>query len=245
MNRFLLLVLVAGATFLIILFAVKPELIDNIWLWLIGLSGVIVKTFQSLVDFFKRKFSGDKEKPDNAEAETNNQGNNNFSETETDKDFNGVSLSLLRYSDDGETSIGLLGINQKFYCYTLEDTFHEEKIKGETRIPAGTYFIEFRREATELTLKYRDIYPEWFTFHLQLLDVTGFDSIYIHNGGDHTHTEGCILVSDSLNVNNENTFLSNSRETYRRLYGYLMEQLDNNIPLRITIYDENWIKNIK
>jgi len=40
MNRLLLLVLIAGATFLIILFALKPELIDNIWLWLVGLSGM-------------------------------------------------------------------------------------------------------------------------------------------------------------------------------------------------------------
>lgn len=244
MNRFLLLVLVAGATFLIILFALKPELIDNIWLWLVGLSGFIVKSFQSLVEFFKGKFSGDKEKPDKPASETNIQEDDNPSETNADNAFSGITISLLRYSDDGETSIGLLEINQKFYCYTLEDTFHEEKIKGETRIPAGTYFIEFKKEATELTLKYRDRYPEWFTFHLQLQNVPGFDSIYIHNGGDHTHTEGCILVSDSLNVNNEKTFLSNSRETYRRLYGFLTEQLENNIPIRINIYNEDWINKL-
>lgn len=244
MNRFLLLVLVAGATFLLILFAVKPELIDNIWLWLVGLSGFIVKAFQSLVDFFKEKFSGDKKKPEDIETESNIDGISNSLITETDDSFAGLSLSLLRYSDDGETTIGLLEINRQFYCYTLEDTFHEEKIKGETRIQAGTYFVRFRKEVTELTSKYRDRYPEWFTYHLQLQNVPGFDSIYIHNGGDHTHTEGCILVSDSLNVNNAKTFLSNSRETYRRLYGYLSEQLDNNIPIRITIYNEDWIKRI-
>ena len=244
MNRFLLLVLVAGATFLIILFAVKPELIDNIWLWLVGLSGVIIKAFQSLVDFFKEKFSSDKEKPDKPESETNNQGNDNSVESESNPPFYGVSLSVLRYSDNGATTIGLLNINQQFYCYTLEDTFNEVKVDGETRIPSGTYAIKFRKEATELTLKYRERYPEWFTFHLQLKEVPGFDSIYIHNGGDHTNTKGCILVSDSLNVSNEKTFLSNSRETFRRLYGYLSEQLENNIPIRITIYNEDWIKEI-
>lgn len=241
MNRFLLLVLVAGATFLIILFAVKPELIENIWLWLVGLSGFIVKAFQSLVDFFKEKFSGEKEKPDN---DNSGKENTNTEEPVNSQPFNGVSLSLLRYSDDEETTIGLLQINHEFYCYTLEDTFNEEKIAGKTRIPAGSYSIKFRKEETELTLKYRERYPEWFTFHLQLLEVPGFDSIYIHNGGDHTHTEGRILVSDSLNVNNEKTFLSNSRETFRRLYCYISEQLNNNIPVRITIYDENWINKI-
>lgn len=244
MNRFLLLVLVAAVTFLLILFAVKPELIDNIWLWLVGLSGFIVKAFQSLVDFFKEKFSGDKEKTESEENDAPGSENNQPAETENNQPFNGITLSLLRYSDDEETTIGLLYINGQFYCYTLEDTFHEEKIAGETRIPAGNYSIKYKKEETELTLKYRERYPEWFTFHIELQQVPGFDSIYIHNGGDHTHTEGCLLVSDSLNINNERTFLSNSRETFRRLYGYLNEELSNNIPVRITIYNENWIKNL-
>jgi len=244
MNRFLLLVLIAGATFLIILFAVKPELIENIWLWIIGLSGAIVKAFQMLIEFFKEKFSSDKETTEKKEPEVSEGETVNTKNTGSHEPFNGITLSLLRFSDDKETTLGLLSINDQFYSYTLEDTFHEEKIAGETRIPAGTYPVQFRKEETELTLKYRERYHEWFTFHLQLQNVPGFDSIYIHNGGDHTHTEGCILVSDSLNVSNEKTFLSNSRETYRRLYSYLREQLDNNIPARIIIHNENWIKKI-
>lgn len=244
MNRILLLILVAGATFLLVLFAVKPELIDGIWLWLVGFAGVIVKGGQTLVGFFKEKLFSDKE----PEKKDNNSMAKSSSVKQPEKakeaPFNGISLSLLRYSDDGQTTLGLLEINNSFYCYTLEDTFHEEKIAGETRIPKGTYQINLRKEETELTLKYRERYPEWFTWHLQLQGVPGFDSIYIHNGGDHTNTEGCILVSDSLNVSNEKTFLSNSRETFSRIYRYLQEQLNNNIPAQITIYDENWIRKI-
>jgi len=239
------LILVAGITFLIVLFAVKPELIDGVWLWLIGFAGVIVKGFQSLVQFFKDQFSSNKEteKKDNNSEKAKVAAN---SEKKTEEaPFNGISLSLLRYSDDGQTTLGLLEINDSFYCYTLEDSYHEEKISGQTRIPNGTYPIQFKKEETELTIKYRERFPEWFTWHLQLQGVPGFNSIYIHNGGDHTNTEGCILVSDSLSVSNEKTFLSNSRETFRRFYGYMQEQLNKNIPARITIYDENWIKNIK
>ena len=244
MNRFLLLVLVAGATFLIVLFAVKPELIENIWLWLVGLAGVIVKAFQVLVDFFKEKFSDDKDKDKEKETTEPEPSTGSAGNTPSTQPFNGTSLSLARFSDDGETTIGMLTVNGKFYCYTLEDTFHKEKIAGETRIPAGTYNIRYRKEETELTMKYRERYYEWFTWHLQLQDVPGFDSVYIHNGGDHTNTEGCILVSDSLNVSSEKTFLTNSRETYRRLYGYIREQLDNNVPVRITIYNEEWINKL-
>ncbi len=244
MNRFLLLILVAGITFLIILFAIKPELIESVWLWIIGLSGTIIKAFQLLIDFFKKKFSGDKETTDKENPEIPGEANIKSSSSDIREVFKGTSLNLLRYSDDGATTIGLLSINEKFYCYTLEDTFNEVKIDGETRIPGGTYSILFRKEETELTLKYRERYPDWFTWHLQLKDVPEFSSIYIHNGGDYTQTEGCLLVSDSLNVSNEKTFLSNSRETFRRLYGYLREQLDNNIPVRISIYNEKWMKTL-
>ncbi len=245
MNRILLLILIAGLTFLIVLFAVKPELIESIWLWVIGLSGTIVKAFQLLIDFFKKKFSEEKETPESQNPENNTKANVSASISDTSGNFKGTALSLLRYSDDKTTTLGLLFVNEKFYCYTLEDTFHEVKIKGETRIPAGTYHIQFRKEETDLTLKYRERYPEWFTWHLQLQNVPGFHSIYIHNGGGHTDTEGCILVSDSLNVSNENAFLSNSRETFRRLYGYLREQLDNNIPVQISIYNEDRINKLK
>ena len=47
----MLLLLVAGIVFLVILFASKPELLDNVWLWLVGLAGAIIKSFQSIVDF--------------------------------------------------------------------------------------------------------------------------------------------------------------------------------------------------
>lgn len=244
MNRVLLLILVAAATFLIVLFAVKPELIEGIWLWFVGFAGVIVRGFHLLINFFKKKFLSEKESNKNNTTTPLNTPSVPKSEKTEETPFNGVSLSLFRYEDDGQTTLGLLQINDDFYCYTLEDTFHDEKIQGETRIPKGSYPIQFRKEDTELTLKYRERYPEWFTWHLQLKDVPGFNSIYIHNGGDHTNTEGCILVSDSLNVSNEKTFLSNSRETFRRLYGYLQEQLDKNIPAQVTIYDENWVKKI-
>jgi hypothetical protein len=158
--------------------------------------------------------------------------------------FRGTTLKLLRYSDDGDTTIGLLFVNGGFYCYTLEDTHQDEKVEGETRIPAGIYNIGYRKEDTPLTIKYKERYPEWFTWHVQLANVPQFESIYIHNGGDHTHTEGCILVSDSMNVGSENTVLSNSRNTFKRLYRFISEKLDNNVPVRIIIRDEKWFKDV-
>ncbi|MEZ5195997.1 MAG: DUF5675 family protein [Bacteroidales bacterium] len=245
-NRILLLLLVAGLVFLLILFVSKPELLDTIWLWLVGLAGAIVKSFQSLIEYFKKKF-GQKEEPAN-EASPNGSGQQNRGDAQKEvvtKPFNGTTLNLLRYSDNGNTTVGLLNVNGQFYCYTLEDTYHEEKIPGETRIPAGIYTIQFKKELTELTKKYREKYSEWFTWHLELQNVPEYNSIYIHNGGDHTHTEGCILVSDSLSITDASTTLTNSRMTFQFLYKFLKEKLDNNVPLRIVIKDEHWIKELK
>ncbi len=243
-NRFLLLVLIAGATFLLILFAARPDLISNIWLWFVGLAGVIVKTFQWLADYFKKLLNPAQE---NKSATAGSSAKaTKLQETVTEENtFEGLTLYLLRYYDDGETTVGLLLTGHKFYCYTLEDTFHQEKIAGETRIPAGTYAIRFRKEETPFTKTMRQRYPEWFTWHLQLQNVPGFSSIYIHNGGDHADTEGCILVSDRLTIGRGNTTLTHSRETFKRLYGWLSEKLYNNIPVRIVVKDENWMNNLK
>lgn len=244
-NRILLLLLIAGLVFLILLFISKPELLDNVWLWLVGLAGAIVKSFQSVIDYFKKKFGTKEETEENNIPNAGNQQTAvPVNEVKRPEPFIGTLLTLLRYSDNGTTTVGLLNVNGEYYCYTIEDTHHEEKIPGETRIPAGTYDIQFRKELTELTKKYREKYYEWFTWHLQLLNVPEYDSIYIHNGGDHTNTEGCILVSDSLSITDASTTLTNSRTTFKFLYKFLKEKLDNNIPLRIVIKDENWIKEL-
>ena len=112
--------MIAGATFLIILFAVKPELIGNIWLWIIGLAGAIVKAFQMLIDFFKEKFSGDKETTEKKEPEVSEQATVETNNAVSQESFKGISLTLLRYSDDRTTTIGLLSVNNQFYCYTRE-----------------------------------------------------------------------------------------------------------------------------
>ena len=243
MNRILLLILIAGLTFLVVLFLARPDLLENVWMWLIGFAGLIAKFFQTIVDFFKKLVTGDKD-DEKGKDEKDSSSESQLKKTATLLLFKGTTLTLLRYSDDGTTTIGILLVNDRFYCYTLEDTFQEEKVKGETRIAAGIYPVRFRQEDTELTLKYKERYPEWFTYHLQLQNVPEFDSIYIHNGGDHTDTEGCILVSDSLSINNEKTVLSNSRNTFKRLYNFLRLKLDEDIPVRMVIRDEKWVKDL-
>gem|GEM_PF-186211 len=159
--------------------------------------------------------------------------------------FTGTSLYLLRYVDDHETTLGLLFLDNKFFCYTLENTFRPVKIAGKTRIPAGDYTVLFNEQLTDLTKKYRgkSFTKGWFTWHLHLQDVPGFQGIYIHPGGDSGDTEGCILVSDGMTSDDRRKVLTNSRKTFETLYKALAEDLGVGIPVRIRIYDEHWFTN--
>ena len=57
MNRILLLVAIAAITFAIIFFSARPDLLEDLWLWAVGLAGLIVKTVQLVFTGLKRLFS--------------------------------------------------------------------------------------------------------------------------------------------------------------------------------------------
>jgi hypothetical protein len=70
-----------------------------------------------------------------------------------------MKIYLLRYSSQSEDTLGLIMIDGKFECYTLEDQYRNFKVKGDTRIPEGTYKIKFRKVNSPLTEKYRKRFP--------------------------------------------------------------------------------------
>ena len=58
-----------------------------------------------------------------------------------------MKLEVLRFNSQDDFTSGLLfdvTDGRKFLAYTLEDEYREEKVKGETRIPSGTYKITLR-----------------------------------------------------------------------------------------------------
>ena len=130
-----------------------------------------------------------------------------------------MKLELKRFSGQSDTTLGLMFVDGEFECFTLEDEYRAEKIKGETRIPAGTYKVEKREVISGLTEKYRKKYP-WFDFHFMLQDVPDFQYVYIHIGNDDDHTDGCLLVGDSVKSNrfNEDNNLTSSGPAFKRLY---------------------------
>lgn len=137
--------------------------------------------------------------------------------------MNTLHYLLTRYSDNGKSTLGLLHeiapSKADFCAYTLEDEYRADKVAGDTRIPADVYAIDLRREVTPLTTKYRARFPEWFVWHIEVLDVPGFENVYLHVGNSEKDTAGCILLGDSA-VSNRNAdgFIGNSTQAFKRWY---------------------------
>jgi len=150
-------------------------------------------------------------------------------------------LHLVRFSDQKETSLGMLSLDGQFECYSLEDEKRINKVKGETRIPAGVYEVKFRKVKSPMTMRYRSRFT-FFTWHLQLMDVPDFNYVYIHIGNDDDDTDGCILVGDqqvSNRITEDNNLLQ-STPAFSRLYRRVVQALNHGESVRIEIVDHSF-----
>jgi len=144
-----------------------------------------------------------------------------------------MNLVLKRKRNNGDTTIGNLR-DGFLSMHTLEDEPREVKVKGETRIKAGTYEILERKVISPKTKKYRNRFP-WFNWHLELQDVPNFKYVYIHIGNKDEDTDGCILVGEEASGNR----IIRSTEAFSRLYHYIMGALNSGERVFISIIDED------
>ena len=148
-----------------------------------------------------------------------------------------MDLKQKRFSGGDESTLGLIFVEERFFCYSLEDQFNEPKVPGETRIPAGRYQIILRTEGGMFG-RYAARFP-WHRGMLWLQDVPDFKFIYIHVGNKDDDSEGCILIGDGQIQNvTERGQVTSSVAAYRRLYEVITEALLSE-EVWITIYEEN------
>lgn len=144
-----------------------------------------------------------------------------------------------RLFHDNKQTFGLLQGEGFKAAFTLEDEPRAVKVKGETRIPAGLYVLKIRKEDTPLTIKHRTTYGSWFKFHIEITNVAGFGGIYIHAGNDETHTDGCLLLGDALDLSVESKPLTKSMVAVKRFYEIAYPVIESGSQVLLEIRDEN------
>ena len=153
-----------------------------------------------------------------------------------------MKLKVLRFSSQEDSTSGLLFLESKkgleFLCYTLEDEKRSTKVKGETRVPAGTYIIQLRTEGG-FHNKYKNKYGRFHKGMLHVTNVPNFEYILIHTGNTDEHTAGCLLVGDSQenNIIIKDGFIGKSTNAYKRIYPNIAKALNNNEKVTIEYID--------
>ena len=143
-----------------------------------------------------------------------------------------MELKLIRKYRKTDYTIGILYINNKYFCEILEDTdrglkdsmsleeIKKIKIKDQTCIPYGKYQI-----LMTYSPKYKKIMP-------LVNNVKGFEGIRIHSGNTNKDTSGCLLPG----FNKIKGQVINSRETFNKLYSLIQTAINNkeNVTIEIT-----------
>lgn len=124
----------------------------------------------------------------------------------------------------GDTyTIGKLSVDGRYECDTLEDKVRnlptEEKIHGQTAIPAGTY---------KVTITFSNHFKRELPL---LMNVPYFEGIRIHPGNDAADTEGCLLVGQ----NTVKGKVTNSRVCFDKLFEKIKVAFDKKEPISIVI----------
>lgn len=130
-------------------------------------------------------------------------------------------------------TIGVMSIDGKRFCETLEDTdrgLRDSMSIGQikslkkphiTAIPTGVYEVNLNTISPKFGS--RSFYKEVCKGKVpRMLNVKGFDGILIHAGNKAEDTDGCILVGQNKVVGQ----VINSQATFRELYKILSNSKD-------------------
>jgi len=153
-----------------------------------------------------------------------------------------MKLKVLRFSSQEDSTSGWLfldgDLGLEFLCYTLEDEDRALKVRGETRVPAGTYEIKLRTEGG-FHGRYTKRFAGMHKGMLHVINVPNFKWILIHTGNTDEHTAGCLLVGDSQENNKiiKDGFVGKSTNAYKRIYPPIAKALEKGEKVTIEYID--------
>jgi len=143
-------------------------------------------------------------------------------------------LVLERFYHTDAFTLGMLRQDGAFLCFILENGPRDEKVHGETRIPAGPYRLELRKEGG-FHQRYQARYSDIHKGMLKLRDVPNFRFILVHVGNWARDTKGCLLTGNSADMAG---FVGSSGSAYRRIYPPIAAALEAGEEVIIDVRDE-------
>jgi hypothetical protein len=125
-----------------------------------------------------------------------------------------MKIHVHRFEFKETHTIGKLYINDRYVCYTLEDTVRTPgiKIPSITSIPSGIYKVVI------------DFSNRFKKKMLHILNVPMFEGIRIHSGNKSDDTEGCIIVGMSWNGGD---WVGSSKEALGQVYASCSRALES------------------
>lgn len=148
-----------------------------------------------------------------------------------------MQIILERCISNEDETLGKMSVNGEHFCFTLEDEYRVEKVKDETRIPAGEYEIILRNEGG-MNKRYKAKFKSKHSGMLWLQDVPNFEWVYLHIGNTDDHTSGCILVGYGCETKPfEGWRVTNSTSCYLVLSRIISEAIEEGELVTIKIID--------
>ena len=139
-------------------------------------------------------------------------------------------------------TVGRMAIDGVIVANTMEDVdrglddgmpewmIKNQKIPNVTAIPTGRYEVDMDTVSPRFS-KY-PFYMEVCQGKLpRIKNVKGFTGILLHCGVDHSHSSGCIL----LGLNKQRGKLTDTKETFEKVYALMKEAHDRGETIYITI----------
>lgn len=122
------------------------------------------------------------------------------------------------------STLSLVFMDNKTFCFSIEDGYREQKVPGETRIPGGRYQV-VRRTTGKIFEQYKKQFKHEFS--LEIKDVPGFTDVLIHIGNTRQDTAGCILVNRGASLQPDGDMVGiDSTSVYKQLYTLVKKEYD-------------------
>ena len=153
-----------------------------------------------------------------------------------------MELEVLRISSQEDSTNGILfditDGERKFLCYTIEDEFRADKIRGETRIPEGKYKLTLRTEGG-YHQRYTSKYGDWHRGMIYVNDVPNFEWILWHTGNTDESTAGCLILGSSQNENitKKDGFVGASVVAYKKVYPAIADAIESGEEVTVNYVD--------